>query len=195
MDKRIRGKTLDINKLSEKIRNSPPKDVELYVDSIDELFCQKDFSRANCFMLNEKISEYLMKEAEEIAINHSICIKLHIKYGKFEDGKTAEKLIHEYYKRNTEKLLKVRKKKSKQWRLRLFLGILFLAVCHGISLIFSIVGGENSFSNLMQDSFEIMGWVAIWEPALYFLYTKREETYELSDSLQLENSWVEYDIK
>lgn len=182
---------MNVKKIKEKIKNNPSRNVDLYIDTVEDLFSHDNYGNKNRLTLNDKVDEYLLNAAKEITIKYSIKVIIHTKSFSDYEKSVSRKIIKEYYRKKTHILFEERKKKAKQWRIRLLFGILFLAICHGISLLFALAG-ETSFSNLMQDSFEIMGWVAIWEPALYFLFTRKEEAYELSDYLQLENSDIDF---
>lgn len=189
----ITSPTKEVQKIVEKLKLNPEKSVDLYIDSVDELICYNDYSTKDKVTLNEDIAEYLLQKAKDITINYSVCINLHIKNKGFDDSQLADKVIHNYFAKKTEELVKAKKKKSAQWRIRFIRAILFLSTCHGASLALSMMGKDAAIVELLQDSLEIVGWVAIWEPALYFIYTRKEESYELSDYVQLKNCVITLD--
>lgn len=167
-----------------RMKKNSQKTINVYLDSIQNLVGNDDFGEKNNLSLNEKFNDFLMDAAEKIRVVDSIKINIWSKNLSEEDKQLAVQLIKKFYLKKIQKSLYERKRKSKKWRIRFVFGILFLAICHGISLLFSLLG-QTSFYNLMQDSFEIMGWVAIWEPAYYFLFTKKDDSLELNSYIRL----------
>lgn len=184
---------MDIRKQEQKFINRmnslPSITVPLYLNSPEDLVDSNNYSSASPVTLNDSIKEYLNKAAEEITIKNSIKIEIHFR-NKGDCTIDCEKIIHDYYGSELNKLIAEHKKNSKHWRFRLLYGVIFLAACHGISLLFSSLK-DSALTNLLQDSFEIMGWVAIWEPSTYLLFSRRSEGQTISDCFQLKNAKIE----
>lgn len=183
---------MDIRKQEQKfitrMNSLPSITVPLYLNSAEDLISTNNFSASEPYSLNENVKEYLNKAAEEITIKNTIKIEIHFR-NKKETQIDCENIIHNYYNNELNKLIADYKKNSKHWRFRLLFGVIFLAACHGLSLLFSSLK-DSSLTNLLQDSFEIMGWVAIWEPSTYFLFSRRTEGYTISDCFQLKNAKI-----
>ena len=181
----------NIDKFISKLEKLPSEDINLYIKNIDELTDKDCIYNPGRVDLTEKVSSYLDGEAKKIPITRSIRIKLFMEEKREGDLETAKKAITSHYLQQYNDLVAERKKEDSHWQFRLISGILILAACNFIGYMFSLLS-YKPVANILQDSFEIMGWVAIWEPSTYFLYTRREKFPYLTDALQLEFSSVEY---
>lgn len=171
-----------------KLKSLPTKTVPLYLNSAQDLIDSNNFAGPDALILNPAVKEYLDKAAAEIPINNSITIELHfrerltIKEKKID----CKKIIQDYYTKELETKFAEHKKNTKHWQFQLFLGLIVLAIFHVISILINTFA-DNSVSELLTTSFEIMGWVAIWEPSTYFLFRRKEESHFISDCFQLKN--------
>jgi len=172
-----------------KMNSLPSKTVDLYLNTSLDLVDEVNYSNPEKYSLSSGVKEYLDKAAEEITIKNSIQINIHLREQNTQNEIDCEKIIRDFYSDEINRLISEHKKNSKHWRLRLLYGVMFLAACHGLSLLFSSMR-DSSLTRLLQDSFEIMGWVAIWEPSTYFLFSRREEGISISDCFQLKNAKI-----
>lgn len=183
--------SFDIEKFVNKLKILPGENINLYLKDINELTYSECVYNSDRIDLNPKVVEYLDVEIKKIPVTRSIRIKLFVENKSDSDLIKAQKAIYNYYNQKYNDLVAERHKEDKHWKFRLVSGFLILASCNFISYLFSLMN-YKPLANILQDSFEIMGWVAIWEPGTYFLYTRREKFPDLTDALQLEFCSVEY---
>jgi len=88
-------------------------------------------------------------------------------------------LVASFYKEKAVIQLEKNEKEKIKWIRNGLSGMIFLAACLvGAHLFNQAFFDEHSFAKVMSESLGIIGWVAIWEPAEYFLF-KRKENNEL----------------
>ncbi len=176
--------------IAKKIEKLPVQNVDIYVDSINDLKEKSGFGTEKDFSLNKDAASFLDENASGITVKYSLALNIHVKNKSKDDFKTAENLIHSHYSEKLENMLLQKKKNSKSWSFRFYLGIAFLFLGHTASYLLTIFCKNEALSSVLGDSLEIIGWVAIWEPASYFLFKTKEETQEITDCFQLKYSKI-----
>ncbi|MBQ7157856.1 MAG: hypothetical protein IJS09_00315 [Treponema sp.] len=76
------------------------------------------------------------------------------------------------------------------WLRKLFLGILVLGFFLLLARLFRVDAAVHPFLNILSEGFGIVGWVALWEPATYFLYGHNEGRELLLSYMKLHRATV-----
>ena len=176
--------------IAKKIEKLPVKSVDIFIDSIDDLKERSGFGSKTEFSLSKDAANFLDENAAGITVKYSLALNFHVKNKSEKDLQTAENLIKAHYSEKLKKMLLQKKKNSKNWSLRFYFGIAFLFLGHTASYLLTLLCKNEALSSVLGDSLEIIGWVAIWEPASYFLFKTKEETQEITDCFQLKYSKI-----
>ena len=185
---------MNLSKREQKIlksleKNEAPYDIPVILDGIDELVYKHDPHSREESRLNLVIEDYLFEEAENAPLRAPLNIRIQFDQKKDGDLETAEKIIRNNFKRILHHEVLLKKREMRKWRLNLVTGTLFLAAC----LIMNQILGmreQTALVNFLKESFGIIGWVAIWEPAAYFLYGWREGSARFNFAIRLKNANV-----
>ena len=185
---------MNLEKREQKILKALEKTGETYcipvnLESIDELVYKHDPHSREESRLNLVIEDYLFEEAEAAPLNAHLRIKINFESRKDGDLETSQKIIQNNFRRILKHELVLKKRERRKWRLNLIVGSVFLAICLVTN---QILGMKEStpLVNFLKESFGIIGWVAIWEPATYFLYGWTEGTDRLNYAIRLKNAKV-----
>lgn len=100
-----------------------------------------------------------------------------------EEIKTS---VSDFYKEKAIIQLEKNEKEKKKWIRNGISGMIFLAACLvGAHVLNQSYFDDHSFAKVMSESLGIIGWVAIWEPAEYFLFKRKENNEFLIKNLLL----------
>lgn len=152
-----------------------------------DIKCKEDLLKDNGSIsslqesLNKSIEEYLFKSIKCYPVNQKVDLLVIIKDGLTEKEKeTVEKIIHCHFCYKLKEMNIFLKEQFRQWRINLFIGILFLILC----LILGEVLDKFSYVKVMKmvkESLLIIGWVALWEPVSFILFgwriARRDKQY------------------
>ena len=184
------GDKMNIKKQTEQILNRVNKNKEssiipITLDGITELTYKHDPHTSEQSKLNLVIEEYLIDEADRIPINVPIVIELRFNQKKENDTEIAGQIIANNFRRLVDNELLRKKREIKRWRFNLIIGISFLVICMALSQLFSKFV-DGAWASVLKETFSIIGWVALWEPASYFLYGWREDRERITTAIRLQ---------
>jgi hypothetical protein len=188
------GETVDILKQEKKLlkkirRDEPPVIIPVNLDNIGEMSYKHDPHSTGEARLNLVIEEYLLDEVAQADMKSPLNIEIHFVETKDGDREMAERIIRNNFSRLVKNSLVAKRKEMKHWRFNFIIGLFFLAVCIFFSQVFKIFPNDG-INQIMEESFSIIGWVALWEPASYFLYGWREGSETITSSIRLKNAEV-----
>ena len=154
-----------------KVRKRAPHRIEIFVDTIEQLFNSMDPSPFHEKDLDHDAEEFITSWAQEYPRSDSFVLVVHLS----ESEKTSvsqelvEKAVRNYFAYRA-KLNKLEfHRLMKQGRVSLFIGSLFLALCLTISQLISREA-DIAVLRILRESLTIAGWVAMWRPMEIFLY-------------------------
>ena len=166
-----------------------PVIIPVILDSIDEMAYKHDPHSREQSKLNLVIEDFLLESADQAPSRSPIIIEIHFAHTQEGDLDTATHIIHNNFSRVLNSELHTKNREMRRWRLNLCIGVFFLAACITISQIISM-HKTTPLTDFIQQSFGIIGWVALWDPASYFLYGWREGTEIINSAIRLKNSQV-----
>lgn len=170
-------------------KNETPHVIPITLDSIMELTYKHDPHSTEESKLNLVIEEYLIDEVDQVPLNVPVQIELHFNQKHDDDAVRAGKIITNNFKRVLNSELFRKKREMKHWRINLTIGIGFLAVCMFMSQLFNSFG-DRPWMEVLKETFSIIGWVALWDPASYFLYGWREDREKITTAIRLQNAII-----
>lgn len=162
-------------KMNQLRKNLNTEVINVVINSVDDFYDSYDSKKA----LSPALDEYIFQKTQ--IINAPCVLQLNLKVKK-DFPLTDEEIkssVSMYYKEKAVIQLEKNEKEKIKWIRNGLSGMIFLAACLvGAHLFNQAFFDEHSFAKVMSESLGIIGWVAIWEPAEYFLF-KRKENNEL----------------
>ncbi|MBQ1885167.1 MAG: hypothetical protein II165_09160 [Bacteroidales bacterium] len=180
-------KTKLVKKLAE-LFNEATIPIRLY--NADELYNMLDPASPQTRELSPKIESYILKELEYKAENSRIAIEFIADDVSLYDIEIMRAAFKNHFRRRAEEQLIRNQKSLRRWLLLLALGIAVLGVFLFLAHIFRTNADGHPFLSILSESFAIIGWVALWEPATYFLYGRGAERRLLFDFMRLRHATV-----
>jgi len=156
--------------------------IDIRINSLDDFYDHFDVDVPETRDLNPELENYLLKEVEKIDYLPNLKVHIHCP-AHFE---LPDELIRTACVNHFEELSVLQFHQNrlylKKWLLKIVWGTFFLGGCLLISNFLHYPQFEaRPFFKVLSESFSIIGWVAIWEPACYLLYYRREDKEKLKD--------------
>lgn len=164
--------------------------VHLRLQDEDSLFNPYDPAPAEERDLNPDAVDYLMEQLDKqpgkLRIEADISVPGAEKYG----AHTLCEAFKNYFAKKAEEQILTNKRVFRKWTVNLICGLVFLAACLIMAHIFNMNSERHPFFSVLGESLSIIGWVAIWEPATYFLYGIRGDLKTLRAYMLLHRAEV-----
>ena len=158
--------------------------IDVRVDSVSELYSKYDPSPLPRRYLNDDVEAYILGQIQHAAHNAKITLNFYLVDPKEnEDAQIAESCINHFKDRAFEQYM-LNKRRVRIWIGSLFFGLLFLSICLAIAHFLRQTSDVPLFA-ILSEGFGIIGWVALWEPASYLLYGKRQDNLTLWNYMRL----------
>lgn len=159
--------------------------MNIRISSLEDFYDRFDVDKPETRDLNPELENYLLNEVEKIDCLPNLKVHIHCP----ADFELSDEMIKTACVNHFEELsvLQFHQNRSllKKWLYRLIAGTFFLGVCLLLANFLSYPQFDSKpFTKVLSESFSIIGWVAIWEPACYLLYERRE------DKRQLRNRYI-----
>ncbi|HEY6412498.1 MAG TPA: hypothetical protein VIX42_02350 [Edaphobacter sp.] len=147
--------------------------IELKLRKVSQLFHTLDPSPFRESDLSLQAEEYIVDSALELPKTVPIEIVIHLPWDEFSQSSAFDisGAIKSYFGLRSKAVSGEMRELFKVGRLSLVVALLVLSFC--LLLAWAIGSGlkEGPVSQILQESFVIFGWVAIWKPADIFLYS------------------------
>lgn len=156
------------------------KIIKVRISSLEDFYDKFDVDEPETRDLSLELENYLLDEVEEIDYLPNLKVQIHCpKNFELSDELIKTACVNHFEELSLFQLyhnVRLRKK----WLQSLLLGTFFLGGCLLVSNFLHYPQfSEKPFCKVLSESFSIIGWVAIWEPACYLLYYKHEEKRKL----------------
>ena len=169
----------------------PQETISLKLQNPEQLFNQFDPSPLENRSLSREVEDYLLDQLEELPVASRITVELLIASVTEEEKQKIQAAFENHFKIRAKEQLQKNKKESRKWRVNLLIGLICMAVCLVAAHILGLPKFEDlPLTNAVSESLGILGWVAIWEPAEFFLFGWRENTNNLQQYMRLHKSQV-----
>lgn len=146
--------------------------IELKLSKVSQLFHTLDPSPFRESDLALDAEEYIVDRALELPKNIPIEIVIHLPLDEFSQPSASDvsRAIKGYFDLRSNGVSREMSELFKTGRLSLVVALIILSFS---LLLASQIGNlnEGPLSHLLQESFVILGWVAIWKPSDIFLYS------------------------
>jgi len=146
------------------------------IDSFQDFYDHFDVDALEKRDLNPELENYLLSKIDKI--DYLPNLKIHIHCPK--DFELSDELIKKACVNHFEELSIFQFHQNRtllnKWLGRLIGGTFFLGVCLLASNILHYPQFDSKpFCKVLSEGFSIIGWVAIWEPATYLLYERKQD--------------------
>ncbi len=140
--------------------------------------------------LNDDVEAYLFNELAHISSQARIGVTFVVSGVSLYTAELMRKAFENHFKiRAEEQLIKNRKSRN-HWLVTLIGSMMALALFLFLAHVFRTNAAGHPFFSILSEGFSIIGWVALWEPATYFLYGRNQEIKALYDYMRLHRATV-----
>ena len=163
-----------------KLNEAKNRAIVVKVKNEDELFDSFDSSPVEERMVREDIDLYLLEKLRDFNLRKDVMIELILSKEFACSEEQVQQALKNHFSNRAKSRLRQIGKESVKRAFDLIWGVLFLGVCLVTSHFLHINSQTYAFLEVLGESASIIGWVAIWEPASYFIYQKREDKNEVA---------------
>ena len=140
--------------------------------------------------LSDDVEAYLFNKLAHISSHARIGVTFVVSGVSLYTAELMRKAFENHFKiRAEEQLIKNRKSRN-HWLVTLAGSMLALAFFLFLAHVFRTNAAGHPFFGVLSEGFSIIGWVALWEPATYFLYGRNQEIRTLYDYMRLHRAAV-----
>ncbi len=140
--------------------------------------------------LSDEVEAYILKEMEHKNKESRIGVTILADDTSQYDREIMQKAFTNHFKIRAEEQIIKNQVSLYSWIRKLFLGILVLGFFLLLARVFRVDADAHPFLNILSEGFGIVGWVALWEPATYFLYGHNEGRELLMNYMKLHRARV-----
>ena len=140
--------------------------------------------------LSSEIEAYILKELEYKSSKSRIAIEFIADDVSLYDIEIMRTAFKNHFKRRAEEQLIRNRKSLRRWLSFLFFGVALLSLFLFLAHFFRVHSDGKPIFSILSESFAIIGWVALWEPATYFLYGRSAERRLLYKFMRLHHATV-----
>lgn len=120
--------------------------------------------------LRSDVEEFIIEEAEALALKTAIHLKVHLAMSESKHEKDIASAVHKHFCYRKAQSQKKYKRLSKYgWRI-LFIALSLLALIFSITEIIFWLMPDNRVILFFRESFIILGWVVLWRPLELLVY-------------------------
>ncbi|MDA9401913.1 hypothetical protein XH79_24750 [Bradyrhizobium sp. CCBAU 45389] len=150
----------------------PTGRIELKLRKVSQLFNTLDPSPFRESELALDAEDYIVGRAQELPIDAPIAIVIHLPPDELAQPTASDIVIavKDHFDLRSQAMTREMRELFKTGRLSLAVGLSILSLCLVLGWLVSLKLDENPVSRILQESFLIFGWVAIWKPSDIFLY-------------------------
>jgi len=165
--------------------------IEIRVKEALQLFDSRDPAPFRDRDLDDDFTEYIIASADEFSIRTPLAIQIYI--SQKNNDVTPDSIIeaiHSYFEYQIELKRNQFTKIMRMAQLFLFVGLVFLFICLGISKWISSLDSEI-LSTTLREGIVIFGWVSMWKPLELILF----DWYPIYDRIRLFRKLLKTEIK
>ena len=162
----------------------------IHLSSQRELYNSFDPAPESERELSDDVENYIFTELEHKAAKSRIGITFIADDKSLFDTETVKTAFANHFKIRAEEQIIKNRKSLTHWILKFLLGLFVLGAFLFVSHLFKTNANGHPSLSIMGEGFGIIGWVAMWEPAAYFLYGRNDERRTLLDYMRLHRAEV-----
>ena len=164
--------------------------VAIRLHSADGLYSRFDPAPEQTRELSADIESYILKELEYKSPKARVAVIFIADDVSLYDIELMRSAFANHFKRRAEEQIIRNRKSMHRWLYKLLVAVIVLAALLFAAHLLSTHSAGHPFYSVISEGLGIIGWVALWEPATYFLYGRSEERRALFDFLRLRHATV-----
>ena len=164
--------------------------IAIRLRSADDLYNHFDPAPEQERELSAEIEAYILKEIEYKPPKSQIAVTFIADDVSLYDIELMRSAFANHFRRRAEEQLIRNRKSVLRWLYRFLVAVAVLAVLLFAAHFFRTHAEDHPFCIVLSEGLGIIGWVALWEPATYFLYGRSEERRILFDFIRLSRATV-----
>ncbi|WP_063614287.1 hypothetical protein [Bradyrhizobium sp. Cp5.3] len=146
--------------------------IEIKLRKVSQLFNTLDPSPFRESELALEAEDYIVARAQELPIDASIAIVIHLPSDELSRASASDIVIavKDHFDLRSQAMTREMRDLFRNGRFSLAVGLSILSLCLVLGWLLLRKMDESPVSWILQESFLIFGWVAIWKPSDIFLY-------------------------
>ena len=164
--------------------------INIVLPDIAELYNRLDPSPLDERSLNHEVTEYLYDRVDRIPRFSQLAINLSVPATEGLDAAEVAQSITNYFGHKALDQLISNRKSLRHWRWNLILGMAALSIFLFGAHLLKLHVEDVPFFAVLSEGLSIVGWVALWEPANYFLFGIRNDHAMLRRYMRLHRAKV-----
>ena len=152
--------------------------VRIRIDSSNDFFNNFDPAPVERRRINPELEDYLTKWLSGKPSKGQVTIDISLSKDFPHSEEEVKSALRNHFERRAKKTLRAHFREKAKWAIYFLFGLIFLAACLFGSHIFHSNAADYPFMKVLGQSLSIIGWVAIWEPASYFIYQRAKDFSE-----------------
>ncbi|MDD3180570.1 MAG: hypothetical protein PHQ04_09485 [Opitutaceae bacterium] len=150
--------------------NAPSGIIRLRLRELAQLFNSMDPSPFRDRDLDPDAEDFIVGRARELPPTEDLVLVIHLATPlSGERAGETEEAVRNHFTERTERKRREFRLLMRQGRVSLLVGLLFLTICLMIGNLLKNLGA-TPLAGILQESFIIGGWVAMWRPLEIYLY-------------------------
>jgi hypothetical protein len=144
--------------------------ISLRLRDLSQLFNSLDPSPFIDRDLDGDAEDFIVSWARELPPHHELKLVIDVaSVPPAERAVETQNAVRHYFNERAESRRREFRQLMRRGRISLVIGLVFLAVCLTVGNLFEQLG-MFAVSGILQESFIIVGWVAMWRPLEIYLY-------------------------
>lgn len=164
--------------------------VAIRLHSGEDLYNHYDPAPEQQRELSPDVEAYILRELEYKSAKARIAVTFIADDVSLYDIELMRAAFANHFRRRAGEQLIRNRTSINRWLGKLAVAVLVLALLLAAAHFFSTRAAEHPVYSVLSEGVGIIGWVALWEPATYFLYGRGEERRRLFDFLRLRHATV-----
>jgi hypothetical protein len=146
--------------------------VEIHIHELPQLFNSLDPSPFYEKELDRNAEEYIVRSAQDVPSNSPTALVVYLGTAAktADEDRTLSEAIRAHFARQSLRYRRELRQLLRRGWISLGIGLAFLGICLIGGRVALQLMGETHVSRVLQESFLIGGWVAMWRPLEIFLY-------------------------
>lgn len=146
--------------------------VEIKLNEVRQLFNSLDPSPFHEKDLEASAADYIVDSVRELASDMPVKLVLYLPTDACsrETAQLVEESIHHYFAYRVNVATHELRLTLQQGRTALLIGLGFLFLCIVVQQLIGSLHKPELLWRILQEGFQIIGWVAMWKPLNVFLY-------------------------
>jgi len=190
-DLELENKERKIHLLDEFDETQKEEIISVKLEKYEDFFNSFDPSPDPKRKLNLNVVEYLIDQLTDLENSSRITVNIYVPDLSENESSVIKDAFENYFKNEAIGNIRHNKKSMNYWRKYLRFGSLVMIFICFISKMLEIAHfSDVSFFRAFTESFFILGWVILWEPADYLFFERRKEKYILIKYMRLHRAKI-----